>query len=1246
MPGSYFYKVTAEDAAGNVGPASNEASATVTADTSAPTAPFLLGSVTGGTVNLDWSGSTDDVGVVKYNVHRGATSGFTPSAGNRIAQPTGTNYADSGRPAGTYFYKVTAEDAAGNVSSASNEITATVADAIPPSAPTGLAATPGGSTINLSWTAASDDVGVAKYNVHRGVSAGFTPSTANRIAQPSGTSYADAGLAAGTYFYKVTAEDAAGNVGPVSNTASATVADTTAPTAPSGLAANGGAGQASLTWTAATDNVGVAHYNVHRGTTAGFTPSTANRIAQPTGASYTNTGLAAGNYFYKLTAEDTAGNVGPASNEASATVTAPPTTGLVAAYGFDAGAGTTVADQSGSGNAGTIANATWAAAGKYGKALSFNGTNAAVTVPDSSSLDLTSGMTLEGWVNPNAGGDFRTFVVKERPGDLVYGLYSSSETNRPQAQVTIGATPRLLNGTATLPTGAWTHLAATYDGTTQRLYVNGTQVSTLAVAGTIATSNSPLKIGGNSIWGEWFTGLIDEVRVYNRALSAAEIQADMNTSISSPDTIPPSAPGTLSANGGLGQVALSWGAASDNVAVARYNLHRGTSAGFTPSTANRIAQPTGTSYTNTGLAAGTYYYKVIAEDAAGNVGPASNEASATATADTTPPTVSITSPAGGSTASGTVSVDANAADNGSVAGVQFKLDGANLGAEDTTAPYSISWDTFTAANGAHSVAAVARDGAGNTTTSSGVSVTVQNLAPTGLVGAWAFDEGSGAAVGDQSGKGNHGTVANGTWVTGGKFNSALSFNGSSTLVTVPDSATLDLTTGMTVEAWVRPSLTGGWQTAVVKEQPGNLAYGVYASTNLNRPEAEVHVGGASRVVNGTSSLPAGSWSHLAGTYDGTTLRLYVNGAQVAQLTQTGSIVTSTSPVRIGGNAIWGERFNGLIDEVRIYNRALSAAEIQADMNRSVTPDVTPPMVTARVPAGGATGINVGSSAKATFSEGMNAGSIATSTFQLKDAANAVVPANVSYDSATNAATLTPQGALQYGVTYTVTVKGGAGGAADLAGNPLTADVSWSFTTEASPPQVLVVNSTANRFGDYLGEILRNEGLNAFTTIDSSFISPSLLFGFDVVVLGDTPLNAVAGVDAEHVGQRGRQPDRDAAGQAARRAARADRRGGDTRKRLSPGQHERAARSGNRQQHDAVPRHRRPLRPERGDRGRDPLLERDDRDDEPGCDAAPGRWKRGSGSRFHLRPRPLGRLHTARQPGLGRAGARRGCRDPS
>ena len=103
--------------------------------------------------------------------------------------------------------------------------------------------------------------------------------------------------------------------------------------------------------------------------------------------------------------------------------------------------------------------------------------------------------------------------------------------------------------------------------------------------------------------------------------------------------------------------------------------------------------------------------------------------------DTTPPTATITYPSSGGTVSGSITVTANASDNVSVAGVQFKLDGADLGPEDTTAPYSATWDTTTAGNGSHTLTAVARDGAGNTATSSPVTVTVSNgpLSPAGPV---------------------------------------------------------------------------------------------------------------------------------------------------------------------------------------------------------------------------------------------------------------------------------------------------------------------------------------------------------------------------------------------------------------------------------------------------------------------------------------------------------------------------------
>src|SRR5439155_1107908 len=86
--------------------------------------------------------------------------------------------------------------------------------------------------------------------------------------------------------------------------------------------------------------------------------------------------------------------------------------------------------------------------------------------------------------------------------------------------------------------------------------------------------------------------------------------------------------------------------------------------------------------------------------------------------------VSITSPASGSTVSGTITVSAGASDNAGVAGVQFRLDGANLGVEDTSSPYAVSWNTRGASNGSHTLTARARDAAGNATTSSAVTVTI------------------------------------------------------------------------------------------------------------------------------------------------------------------------------------------------------------------------------------------------------------------------------------------------------------------------------------------------------------------------------------------------------------------------------------------------------------------------------------------------------------------------------------------
>ena len=211
------------------------------------------------------------------------------------------------------------------------------ADTTPPSAPGAFTATGGLGQVALSWTAATDDVGVVGYDLHRSTTAGFSPSPANRIAQPTGTSYTDAGLTPALYYYLLVARDGADNIGPAASAEGTATSDTTPPSAPGAFTATGGLGQVALSWTAATDDVGVVGYDLHRSTTAGFSPSPANRIAQPTGTSYTDAGLTPALYYYLLVARDGADNIGPAAS-AQGTATADTTGPTVAVTAPAAGA--------------------------------------------------------------------------------------------------------------------------------------------------------------------------------------------------------------------------------------------------------------------------------------------------------------------------------------------------------------------------------------------------------------------------------------------------------------------------------------------------------------------------------------------------------------------------------------------------------------------------------------------------------------------------------------------------------------------------------------------------------------------------------------------------------------------------------------------------------------------------------------------------------------------------------------------
>jgi hypothetical protein len=407
----------------------------------------------------------------------------------------------------------------------------------------------------------------------------------------------------------------------------------------------------------------------------------AESLAPPYAFTWGN--VPAGNYsvsakaIYDVTNAVTSSSAGVTVKSAS--TNAP--VGLVAAYGFEEGSGTTTADRSGAGNNGSVRGAYWTSNGRFGNALSFNGSSAAVIVNDAGSLDLTSSMTLEAWVKPSDLAAWHEVIYK---GDDLYYLEASTPlTSGPTVGIGSSSNP-MLSGSTGLALNTWSHLAATYDGATLRVFVNGFQVASRAQTGPISTSSLPLTLGADTLHGTYFAGLIDEVRVYNRALSASELVADMNTPVSGSA---PLVTLTSPANGSAWRAPASLPIAADVVA----NGHTITKVQFYDGS-RLLGEDTAAPYvwTATGFPAGTH---AISARAVYDSGSTEQSAVATVLVTNPLPAIAIVSPVDGSTstAPATVTMSASVTANGhSISSVQF-LHGTNVLGTVSAAPYTFSW---------------------------------------------------------------------------------------------------------------------------------------------------------------------------------------------------------------------------------------------------------------------------------------------------------------------------------------------------------------------------------------------------------------------------------------------------------------------------------------------------------------------------------------------------------------------------
>lgn len=208
------------------------------------------------------------------------------------------------------------------------------------------------------------------------------------------------------------------------------------------------------------------------------------------------------------------------------------------------------------------------------------------------------------------------------------------------------------------------------------------------------------------------------------------------------------------------------------------------------------------------------------------------------------------------------------------------------------------------------------------------------------VGMWLFDEGNGNAVQDSSGKCENGKINGALWING-KSGKALSFDGASNNVEIPDIAELNPKKAMSMGCWVYITGNASQHRDIISKD-GENAERQYLLTSSDGNKFRAHIWTADGVANyfdGKTTVELETWYHVVQTYDGKVLTLYVNGKEDGNKSFSGDIIVTAQPVRFGGGAnagATGYYMLGIIDEVFIFNTALEAKDIQTLMDNGLS----------------------------------------------------------------------------------------------------------------------------------------------------------------------------------------------------------------------------------------------------------------------------------------------------------------------
>ena len=607
-------------------------------------------------------------------------------------------------------------------------------------------------------------------------------------------------------------------------------------------------------------------------------------------------------------------------------------------------------------NDGTPVGTVTFAPGEVGQAFNFDGASGFENMGTPASLDLTNTLTLDAWINPSDSNKNGVYFGKASSSQNDYALFLLGDLTG-CIKTSDGAEHFLHTGFVP-PAGQWTHIALVYDGSNEIVYANGIEVGRLAVSGNIASEGIPFFIGGrngdspyNSLY---INARIDEVEVFDRALSQAEILSIHNSACTGkcrPCTPAPAGmidwwPGNGNAedvqgsndgtfqNGatfGEGKVAqaFSLDGVDDYVDVGDVDLPLTFTIDAWVNPTDLSKYPLIVSKDDNG-ASRSYFLDLDPDGTV--VLSVRNTVGDFTQYVTNSPVVST-----GSWQHIAVTYDGSAAAGQKM---QFYVNGVS-------APASIigTYDNGGTPENNSLSTKIGIFGDGVTNAFPGLIDEVEIFdrvlsqrevqriydagsggkcpcvaPPADLVAWWPGDGNPYDIQG-----GDTGTLNGDATFASGEVSQAFSFDGNGDYVEAPNSASLNPGV-VTVDAWIKPSDVSGNHNVIFK---GNHEY-LLQIRNGNVLFGSKDSSGNYAEFQGSLTVPANQWSHVAITHDGSTKRIYVNGAldPVTQ-SQSGLYTGDTDPLEIGTHHFIQEFFSGLIDEVEIFSRALSQQEIQA-----------------------------------------------------------------------------------------------------------------------------------------------------------------------------------------------------------------------------------------------------------------------------------------------------------------------------